>query len=207
LGRDNPRVVGIILSAGSSRRMGRAKQLMPVKGVPLIERVLDAALNSRLDRVVLVLGHRADEIMGGLQAKARHPGLSITVNEDFEEGIASSIRKGLAEAVDKAEHVMIILGDMPFLNASVIDGLLTGYLASGLPLGAVKTADKRSHPVVFSRGLFPELLALEGDKGARDLFERHKGCAFLFEPKGFFDDRDLDTPEDYLAIEGEDTLF
>lgn len=204
MARDDPTVVGIILSAGSSRRMGRTKQLMPVKGIPLIERVLDAALDSGLERVVLVLGHRADEIIKRLQEKARHPRLSVAVNKDFEEGIASSIRIGLAEA-DKADHVMIILGDMPFLNSSVIDGLLEGYLASGLPLGAVRAAGRRSHPVVFSKGLFPELSALRGDKGARDLFESNKDRGFLFEPKGYFDDRDLDTPEDYMEIEGKDT--
>lgn len=200
--KDNARVAGIILAAGSSRRMGTPKQLLPVAGVVLIERVVDAALNSGLDQVIVVLGHRADEIRECLRNKTKDPRLSIAINEAFEEGMASSIIRGLEEAADQSDHVMIILGDMPFVTSAAIDRLLGGYLASGCPLGALAISGRRSHPAVFSKALFAELFSLHGDRGAREVFDRHMDCAFLMEPETGFDDRDIDTEEDYRAIEG-----
>ncbi len=191
---------GIILAAGASERMGKAKLLLPAGGGILLERVLNEALNSDLDRVVLVLGHRAEVIRSKLGGVLAHPKLSVVENKQYRQGMSSSIITGLVEIEDAYDHVMILLGDIPHVDARLINHLLRRYLDSRLPIGAVKTGTKRSHPVVFSRKLYGELHRLKGDVGGRPLLDKYSSRICLVEPETPYDDRDIDTPEDYAAF-------
>ena len=156
-------------------------------------------MTSDLDRVVLVLGHRAADIRKALGGQLRHPRLQVIENPDYRRGISSSIKAGLHEIRERCDHAMIILADMPSLNAGHINSLLRVYLASGRPLGALSVAGRRSHPVIFSRGLFGELAALEGDVGGRDLFRKYSDKVCLAPSGTDRIDGDIDTPEDYAA--------
>jgi molybdenum cofactor cytidylyltransferase len=196
--RSEGRMAGLILAAGSSSRMGRTKQLLTVGGKTLLETLLVEALKSRLHRIFLVIGHEADKIRASLKPHLDHPRLEIIENPDYPFGISSSILAGLAAAEEGHDHLMILLGDMPFIRADLVDRFLEAFLASGRPLGAVLVKGRRSHPVIFSRGLYAELSRLRGDQGARDLFHSHAGEAFHFPAD--YDDRDIDTPEDYAEI-------
>jgi molybdenum cofactor cytidylyltransferase len=91
---------------------------------------------------------------------------------------------------------MILLADMPHIDADLIDLLIRRYLDSRLPLGAINFKAKRTHPVIFSRKLFHELHNLKGDVGARNLFTKYADQVCLVEPEKFYDDSDIDTPED-----------
>ena len=192
-----PRSAGLVLAAGSSTRMGSPKQLLNVGGHNLLDHVLKEALNSDLDLVVLVLGYKAGEIRKGLEADPENKKLKIVENDEWEKGISSSIRTGLAEVQDEYDHCMIILADMPHLSTSAVNHLLREYLSSGSPLGAIKAGHRRSLPVIFSRVLFNELNQLEGDIGARDLFVKHQDNVCLVEQDDY-NDMDIDTPEDYV---------
>ena len=197
------KVAGIVLAAGTSTRMGRPKQLLPVGGVSLLDRVLVEVLNSELTLVVLVLGYKAQEIKENLQTEIHHPKLKIIENRDYNEGISTSIIAGLSEVEDEYDHFMIILADMPHITANIINRLLHQYLASGLPLGSIKIENRRSHPVIFGRKLYPEIHQLQGDLGARDLFIKYSNHVCLVEPEEDYNDKDIDTLDDYLEFKKE----
>ncbi|MFC1579727.1 NTP transferase domain-containing protein [Thermodesulfobacteriota bacterium] len=191
---------GLILAAGASSRMGRPKQLLPAGNVSLLDRIIREALHSDLDPVVLVLGHRAGEIRETLVTDLNHPKLRVLENKNYRHGISTSIVTGLLEVEMTCNHVMVLLADMPYITAGLINLLLQKYLDSGLPLGAIQLEGKRSHPVVIGRSLFPSLHQMRGDTGARNLFLQHADQICLVTPKGKYRDIDMDTPEDYKVF-------
>ena len=195
--RSGESVAGIVLAAGESTRMGRPKQLLPAGGGTLLERILDEALRSDLDEVILVLGHLFEDIRAVLGQVLEHPKLKVIRNRQYKQGISSSIIAGLSEVEESHDHVMILLADMPHIDANLIDLLVRRYIDSRLPLGAIRLKTKRTHPVIFSRKLFHELHNLKGDVGARGLFKKYADQVCLVEPEGFYDDRDIDTMEDH----------
>jgi molybdenum cofactor cytidylyltransferase len=153
-----------------------------------------------LDLVNLVLGHQADKIKKALRTDLRHPKLKITINTQYRDGISTSIRSGLLEVEVAYDHVMIILADMPRLTSNLINLLLHRYLESSFSLGALQTSTKRSHPVILGRQFYPALRQLRGDVGARDLFLAYPNQVLLVETGADFDDRDIDTMDDYLDL-------
>ena len=191
------KVAGILLAAGASTRMGTLKQLLPVAGVTLVERTLTAALESRLDRLVLVLGHRAPEIETALSGFIPNPKLTIVHNRHYQEGISSSLVAGIEEIAHSHDHGMILLADMPFIDYHVINLLIEGYLKAQLPMGAIKVGKRAAHPVVFRRDLFFELKTLTGDVGARSLLKKYNDRVCLIEPGADYDERDIDDRADY----------
>jgi len=193
-------VAGIVLAAGTSERMGKTKQLLPAGGGTLLDRVLNETLKSDLDRVVLVLGHQAGEIRLALGQTLQHPKLKVVENKQYRQGISSSIIAGLLEIEEAYDHVMILLGDIPHVDSELINHLRHRYLDSRLPIGAVKIGIKRSHPVIFSRELYGKLHRLKGDVGGRALLNKYSSRTCLVEPEKPYDDRDIDTPEDYLEF-------
>lgn len=193
-------IAGLVLAAGASTRMGTLKQLLPVAHTTLLDRVLSEALASDLGVVVLVLGFKAKEIRKGLQTDLRHPRLKIIENPNYRRGISSSLIAGLS-AVDKEwDRVMILLGDMPYVTAELINLLIRRSEASGCPLAALTSKGRRSHPVILRRPFFPAIYGLRGDEGAKRLFAEHPDQVCLVEPEGDYDDRDIDTEDDYRAI-------
>lgn len=190
-------IAGLLLAGGKSSRMGEPKQLLPAGESSLLDRSLDQALRSKLASVILVLGFQASRIREALQPKTDSKKLSIIENPRYREGISSSIIAGLAEVEDRFDHVMIMLADMPHVTWNLIDLLIKKYGDAGLPLGAVVKKGRRTHPVVINRIYYEELRGLQGDKGARDLFEKHADKVCLVEPPEEYDDMDIDTPEDY----------
>jgi molybdenum cofactor cytidylyltransferase len=190
-------VAGLVLAAGTSRRMGEPKQLLRVGDEFLLDRILAEVLKSELDEVILVLGHRFREIREAVSRSLPNEKLRIVKNDRYREGMSTSIIAGLGAVEKDIRHVMIVLADMPNITAPLINHLLKHYLASGKSLGAIHIRGRRSHPVILGRAWFDALGKLEGDVGARELFDtfRDEVCP-VDAPKGF-SDLDLDTPEDY----------
>ena len=191
------KVAGILLAAGASSRMGTLKQLLPVNGVPLVERTLNAALESRLDRLALVLGHRSTEIERALGGIVRNPKLTIVHNRRYQEGISTSLVAGVEEIAYSHDHVMVLLADMPFIDHQVINLLIEIYLKAQRPIGAIKVGERAAHPVVFRRDLFFELKTLTGDVGARSLLKKYRDRVCLVTPGADYDERDIDDQADY----------
>ena len=190
-------VAGIILAAGLSRRMGQSKLLLPWEGRPILRHVVDAALGSQLAPLVVVTGAHAGDVAAVLQ------GLSIDLvhNPDYTSGLATSLRAGIRAVPKHASAALVMLGDQPRLTGEVIDRLLDAYRQSAAPIVAPFARGRRGNPVLFAHSLFPTLLEIEGDAGARAVVETYHDevlgvevDAALFE--------DIDTPEAYATLVG-----
>ena len=187
-----PRVAAIILAAGQARRMrGPNKLLARFDGAPLVRRVAESALASKADPVIVVTGHRAADISQALA------GLNVQVvhNPDFAEGLATSLKTGLAAVPESASGALVLLADMPGITAAIMDRLIGAFDAKPAPAIVLPTVDgKRGNPVLWSRAFFPELMAVTGDTGARHIIARHEESVERVEI-GAAAGIDVDTPE------------
>jgi CTP:molybdopterin cytidylyltransferase MocA len=172
---------GLVLAAGEGRRFGGPKQLARLDGRPLVEHAL-AAL-SGLDRVVVVLGARADEVRAGADLGAAE----VVVCSDWAEGMSASLRCGL-DALAGAGEVVIALADQPLVTAAVVARVRS---APG-PAARAVYAGAPGHPVVIRRPLLERAGELRGDAGFRDLL----GGVAEVECSDLADPRDIDTRED-----------
>ena len=191
------RSAGVVLAAGSSRRMGRPKQLLGVGGRPLLEVIVAHACASRLDVVLVVLGAEADQIRELVDVgRAR-----VIVNPDHASGMASSLLAGIAaltDEIDKVDRAVVILGDQPDISSKLLDALLDLQERSALPAAALSFDGLLHPPVVLASELWPGLKTLEGDVGCRALIrERPELVATLPVREGHKHPADIDTPEDY----------
>jgi CTP:molybdopterin cytidylyltransferase MocA len=175
--------VGLVLAAGEGRRFGGPKQLARVDGRPLVEHALAAV--AALDRVVVVLGAHAGEIRAG----ADLGGTELVVCEDWAEGMAASLRAGIA-AVPDAEEVVVVLADQPFITPAAVDRVRAapGDAARATYGGAP------GHPVVLRRGLLSRAGELRGDAGFRGVAMTEVECGDLADP------RDIDTQADLEVV-------
>jgi molybdenum cofactor cytidylyltransferase len=193
------KVAGLLLAAGSSSRMGRPKQLLPFGEQSLIEHAVKEALRSDLHRLHIVLGCRAEEIRDSIGPDLDGRRVQVIENPRYAEGISTSILSGMQVIEREYDHALILLGDMPWITAELINQLIREYLKSGMSLGAVKKMEQRTLPVIVGRKFFPHLHQLQGDVGARELFLRFPREVCLVEADNPYEDTDIDTPEDYEA--------
>ena len=190
-------IAGIILAAGASTRFGRPKQLLCLKGKYMIEWVLDAALSSRLDRIVLVLGDSHKKVLEALGQKLQHPKLTIEINPEFHRGQSHSLRAGLSKVKDGFAAVMFLLGDQPMINSAIINLLLETYQSAGKDICVPTYRGKRKNPTIFGHRLYGKLMEIKGDKGARELIDQNPdqvSIVDLDDPLIFLD---IDTPQDF----------
>jgi molybdenum cofactor cytidylyltransferase len=192
-GREKITVGGIILAAGMSKRMRRNKLLIRLGAQPIITLVLKAALSSRLSDVTLVAGEEVHEFAVGLHCDT----VKIVANRSPEFGMSHSLRLGL-KAVGDVRGAMLILGDQPFINGSIIDTLIETFEEDPAMIVAPLIMGRRSQPTLFPKRLFPELLEVTGDKGGRSVIASHPGLLRGVEVGDRYDDMDVDTPEDLV---------
>jgi molybdenum cofactor cytidylyltransferase len=194
---------GIVLAAGASTRMGRPKQLLPLAGRPLLQHVIGAALESRLDEIVVVLGHAAEEIRAALDLPSGDR-VRIVVNAEHAAGQSTSLRAGLRAAASSAAGAAILLGDQPDVGAVLIDRVAEAFLAGDRPAArpVFRSGDGRSvpgHPVFLARSLWAEIETLRGDEGARNLFVGHPERLLEVPIEGEAP-ADIDTPADHEGV-------
>jgi molybdenum cofactor cytidylyltransferase len=197
--RQRSSVGGILLAAGSSSRLGQPKQLLTFHGVPLIRHVAEQALASRLASLTVVVGHRAADVRAALSDLA----VDVVENPSYAQGQSTSLRVGLLNFPRDHTAALILLVDQPFVDATLIDRLIGLYEESGAMIVAPQVAGRRGNPVVFDRALFPELLTVVGDTGARDVISRHRDRLTTLELPDDQAFQDVDTWEDYQKISPE----
>ena len=192
---------GIILASGSSTRFGRPKQLLKLKGRYLLEYVLNAALESQLNHVVLVLGHEYQRILHTLGTRTTHERLQVVINHRYLEGQSRSLQAGLLKIRQTFPAAMFLLGDQPLLNSNTIDHMLDRFRYSGKDICVPVYKGKRGNPTIFNRVLYDQLMAIEGDIGARDLIRANPERVLDIEmddPLCFFD---IDSPKDLKKLQ------
>ena len=192
-------LAGIVLAAGSSTRMGRPKQLLPVRGRPLLEHVVAAACASRLDSVLVVLGADAELISGRVRWGRALP----IVNPDYRAGMSTSLRAGIDALGPEVEGAVVILGDQLGVSARLLDRLIAAREGSGSRIAALRLNGLLQPPVLLVRELWGEVSALRGDVGLRDLIRcRPELVAAVGPDAGAGDPGDVDTPEDWWHRSG-----
>ncbi len=158
-------ISGLVLAAGLSRRMGRPKQEILLRGRPMLDYSVSSFLASKAGEVVVVVrpgtGWRSP------------PGARVVVNPRPAEGMSASLKVGLRSLDPGTEGVLVGLGDKPALLPSTIDRLISARSESGASILVPTFQGRRGNPVLFDRTLFPRLLRLRGDQGARDFIRRN----------------------------------
>jgi CTP:molybdopterin cytidylyltransferase MocA len=187
-------IAGIVLAAGGSTRMGRPKMPLPWRGGTVLSASVAPLLETRLDRVVVVLGAEGERVLREA-ALPEDPRLRVVVNPAWSDGMASSLRRGLEECAD-ADAALITLGDQPEMTTKRVDLVLDAF-RPGVRLVLPVAGSVPTHPVLFSRELFSELRSLTGDIGAREVVRRHESEAVRIEVEPL---SDVDTEEDYRGL-------
>jgi molybdenum cofactor cytidylyltransferase len=188
------RIGVVVLAAGRSTRfVARMPKLLTiVDGAPLVRHAVNAAIDAGVGDVVVVTGHRSDAVaaaLEGLPARIVHEPRSA-------EGMAISLRRGVSELMS-ADAVMIALGDVPDVLPTAYRRIAARWQATGAAIVVPRYAGARvpSHPTLFAASLFGDLLALEGDVGARSVIARHTSKV-VEEPLAWSAPRDVDTLQD-----------
>ncbi len=186
-------LAGLLLAAGSSSRLGFPKQLLRIDGATLMRRSVETLLATGSSPAVVVLGAHADRIAPEL---ADLPVMPVT-NPDWASGMASSVRAGLTEILrlaPRCDAVLLTLCDQPGVTGPDLLALVDLYIRAGKPIAASAYGEAVGVPAIFSKTLFPDLLALQGDAGARKVISANlRDTAQRSLPAGLID---VDVPAD-----------
>lgn len=185
----------IVLAAGAARRFGSPKQLVRVNGRPLLHAVIGRGVAVGGHAVIVVLGAYAAELAPLL----RHTPATVVVNRQWEEGMGSSLRAGVAALPGTAEAALVLLADQASVTAEDLRRLVGTWRRQPNQIVAAQYGSTVGAPAIFPRWSFGELGALRGDQGARVLLRRHADRLVRVPmPSAAID---IDTPEDLLTIE------
>jgi molybdenum cofactor cytidylyltransferase len=186
----------LILAAGESKRMGRSKQLLPFENKTILETVIDHITQSAVDQILTVLGAQHKEI----EKVIKDLPVKSVYNPNFKEGMLSSAQKGFVSIPEKAEAVLVFLGDQPRIPSSVIDQVITAYHSSEKGI-VVPVYDKnRGHPVLISTKYREEVTHLDPEIGLRELIHNHPEDILEVQVDTSAIIEDIDTPDDYKNL-------
>ncbi|HET9176656.1 MAG TPA: molybdopterin-binding/glycosyltransferase family 2 protein [Pseudolabrys sp.] len=195
------RVAAIVLAAGRSTRMGAVnKMLAEIGGKPLVRIAAEQAVASHANPVIVVTGHERDKVeaaLTGLPVRLVH-------NKDFTEGLGTSLKTGISNVPEDADAAIVCLGDMPQVDAALINRLIAAYDPARGALVVVPSIEgRRGNPVVWSRRFFHDLMTIQGDIGARHLIGNYAEAVVEVPVAGEAALTDVDTPESLSAVKAE----
>lgn len=194
-------IVAIILSAGESSRMGRPKALLPIDGVRFIERIVTALQATRVGKIVVVLGHNAEE----MRQKIEDLPVTLLTNPNYKNGQLSS----LVTAIDSiqagtggpdADAILVHLVDHPYISPSLVNLMIDRFYETGKLIVVPRYRQRRGHPVIFSRALFAELQSAPLDEGAKGVVHAHRDDTLEIDTEDAGVTTDIDTPEEYQQL-------
>lgn len=198
-----PHIAAIVLAAGQSQRMGRENKLLAlIDGRPMISHAVQAALDSQASETIVITGHERVEVEEALSGAD----LTFVHNPEFEQGLSTSLKAGLAEVSEEADGIIILLGDMPDVTSRHVDKIIASYNATEAREICVPMMHaKRGNPVLFGSRFFSEIMDLSGDVGARHLIGENSDVVVEVD----LDDpailTDLDTQEALKERQGKKT--
>ena len=190
-------IAAVVLAAGASTRFGAQKLLASIGGAPLVRRTVERVVAAGLDDVVVVLGREAEAVRAALDDLP----VRFVVNPVFRDGLSTSLRAGIRDLGPRFVAAVIVLGDQPGIRSSTILTLVDEYRRSGQPIVVPAYSGTRGHPVLFDASIFPELAAVTGDQGGREVIGRDPSrittVTFPFAAPA-----DVDNAEDLRALVG-----
>lgn len=187
-------IVAVVLSAGESSRMGRPKALLPVGETFFLERIVTALRATKVQKILVVLGHNA----ATLGEKIKRLPIEIVVNPNYSLGQLSSLHVALRALEDSTvDGIVLHLVDHPFIDPALVNRMIDAFYLSKKAIVVPVCRGRRGHPVIFSRDLFPELLAAPLDQGAKTVVRAHASETLELETADEGITCDIDTPEDY----------
>jgi molybdenum cofactor cytidylyltransferase len=194
----------LVVSAGQSSRLGQPKQLLRYQGQSLIRRAVQTAIESSAGNVLVVLGAHAERMEEEIADSTAHR----VINTGWQEGMASSLRCGVRELEDRYPEtagVILMVCDQPHVTSALLNDLIKVHRETGKPIVTCSYDNTFGPPVFFHKTLFPELLRLRGDVGARGVIRKYANEveAVPF-PLGAID---VDTVADFKRLSGEQKEF
>jgi molybdenum cofactor cytidylyltransferase len=187
----------VILAAGKSNRLGSPKQLLDYKGRSLLQHAAEAAVGTGLHPVLVITGARAEM----MEKELNNYPVQLIFNKDWEEGMASSIRCGVNAAIQlnpKTDGILCMVCDQPFADTQLLNELIAKQKESGMPIAACVYDEVIGTPAIYHKSIFPELLSLKGDIGAKKIINGHKeSVATISFNSG---KTDIDTASDYQNL-------
>ncbi len=192
------RLAAVVLAAGRSTRMGGPNKLLAeIRGRPLVRIVVEEALASHAKPVIVVVGHQRGEVEKVL---ADLP-VQLIYNPDFAQGLGTSLKAGIAAVPAEADGAIVCLADMPQVDASLLNRLIAAFDPDRGALIVMPTVEgRRGNPVLWSRRFFPDLMAIEGDVGARHFIARYGEAVVEVPLEGKAALVDVDTPEALVGV-------
>lgn len=189
-----PRIFAVVLAAGMSRRFGSNKQLHKIDGVPMVRKVAALARAVCGNNTLLIVGYDHHCVTAAADGECQF----IAINEDFADGIGSSIACAAKSLAFSADAMLILLADQPLINVEHLNDVLSAWSGDDEEIIATSFSGVQGPPVLLPRSLFPRLAKLSGDSGARDLLHDSQcRLSFVhFEPAAV----DIDSPEDLKKL-------
>jgi molybdenum cofactor cytidylyltransferase len=187
-----PKIAAVILAAGMSSRMGSNKLLADLEGKPLIRHAAEAAAASQADPVIVVTGRDADRVKAALH------GLEVRFadNPDYSEGLSTSLRAGVSAVPASNDGALVMLGDMPGISPALVDRMIAGFdVTENRAIVVATRHGKQGNPVLWARRFFPEIIAIQGDVGARNLIGLYDEMVCEIEAGDDAPLIDIDTPQ------------
>jgi len=185
----------VLLAAGTSSRMGdRHKLSLPLAdGRSVLEHSVAQAAKWQPRQLVVVMRPCIEELL----ARISTSGVEVAINEDYELGLASSLRVGISALRGEVTAMLVLLGDQPFISDHIVAGIVGAYEKEGKPVTIPFYGEVSGPPTLFGREMFPELLALSGDEGGRRVVRTDPArvARVVFPTEDM--PPDIDTPEDY----------
>ncbi len=187
----------LILAAGKGRRMGRTKQLLPYQSQTLIGKVIDLANSLSLGKPLVILGYEAEKINSSIDHSKAH----IRVNPNWQEGMGNTLAYGAKEASvmhPDLEAILVLLADQPRISKSHLILLIKEYKKKKAAIISTQYPSGGGVPAIFDHSIFPDLMRLKGEGGARKIIRRFSNALLLPPEEG--EVWDVDTPEDYQQL-------
>lgn len=195
------RVAALVLAAGRSTRMGAVNKLIAeIGGKPLVRIAAEQALASQARPVIVVTGHQREKVEAAL---ADLP-VRFVHNADYVRGLGTSLKAGIAAVPEEVDGAVVCLGDMPQVDAALIDKLIAAFDPERGAFVVVPSIEgRRGNPVLWSRRFFPDLMQIQGDVGARHLIGGYTEAVVEVPVDGAAALTDVDTPESLSAVKAE----
>jgi len=193
----SPVVAAVVLAAGESTRMGADKPLLMYRGRTFLENIISALREAGIGRVVVVLGHHAEQIQQRVDLSA----VEVAVNQDYRHGQTSTLQAGLRVlAANEPEAVVLCLVDHPAIAVDTVQKLIQRFKSTGKPVVIPQLNGKHGHPVLVGREVFDQIAALGPEQGADTLIHQYRPQTEFVEVTDPGILMDVDDPESYFKL-------